>query len=91
MDNETEVNNAILLKSRMEDIIRRGYALMEDMQSTPSDAYATTLAMVWTPEALQEMPMSLAIIQQALQDIQTQCPHLSAVIFPQQQEPTDDI
>jgi hypothetical protein len=89
VDNETEVNNAILLKSRMQDIIRRGYALMADMQATPSDAYATTLAMVWTPEALQEMPNSLAIIQQALQDIQTQCPNLSAVIFPQEQEPTE--
>jgi hypothetical protein len=87
MDNETEINNAILLKSRMQDIIRRGYALMADMQASPSDAYATTLEMVWSPEALQEMPMSLAIISQALKDIQTQCPNLSAVIFPQQQEP----
>jgi hypothetical protein len=90
MDNETEINNAILLKSRMQDIIRRGYALMADMQASPSDAYATTLAMVWTPEALTEMSTSLSIITQALQDIQTQCPNLSAVIFPQQ-EPIDDI
>jgi hypothetical protein len=90
MDNETEINNAILLKSRMQAIIRQGYALMADMQTTPSDAYATTLAMVWTPEALTEMPTSLSIITQALQDIQTQCPNLSAVIFPQQ-EPTGDI
>jgi hypothetical protein len=84
MDNETEINNAILLKSRMRDIIRRGYALMADMQTAPSDAYATTLAMVWTPEALTEMSTSLSIITQALADIQTQCPNLSAVIFPQQ-------
>jgi hypothetical protein len=86
VDNETEVNNAILLKSRMQDIIRRGYALMADMQSTPSDAYATTLAMVWKPEALAEMGTSLTIIQQALTDIQNQCPNLSSVIFPLEEQ-----
>jgi hypothetical protein len=87
MDNEKEISNALQLRSRMQDIISRGYALMKEIQTTPSDAYATTLAMVWTPEALQEMPNSLAIITKALTDIQTQCPALSAVIFPQEQEP----
>jgi hypothetical protein len=87
MDNEQEISKALQLRGRMQAIIRQGYALMEEMQATPSDAYATTLAMVWTPEALTEMPNSLAIIQQALQDIQTQCPNLSAVIFPHEQEP----
>jgi hypothetical protein len=87
MNNEQEISSALQLRGRMQDIIRRGYALMEEMQTTPSDAYAATMAMVWSPEALQEMPKSLAIIQQALQDIQAQCPNLSAVIFPQQQEP----
>jgi hypothetical protein len=91
MDNEQEINKALQLRGRMQAIIRQGYALMEEMQATPSDVYATILAYVWNADALAEMPMSLAIIQQALQDIQTQCPHLSAVIFPQQQEPTDDI
>jgi hypothetical protein len=90
MDNEQEISNALQLRGRMQDIIRRGYALMADMQASPSDAYAKTLAMVWTPEALQEMQTSLSIITQALQDIQTQCPNLSAVIFPQQ-ETTDNI
>jgi hypothetical protein len=87
MDNEQQISSALQLRGRMQEIIRRGYALMEEMQATPSDAYAATLAMVWTPEALQEMPTSLSIITQALTDIQTQCPALSAVIFPQQQEP----
>jgi hypothetical protein len=89
MDNEQEISKALQLRSRMQAIIRQGYALIEEMQATPSDAYAATLAMVWSPEALTEMPNSLAIITQALQDIQTQCPNLSAVIFPQQQEPTE--
>jgi hypothetical protein len=87
MDNEQEISKALQLRGRMQDIIRRGYALIADMQTSPSDAYATILTYVWTPEALQEMPISLGIIQQALQDIQTQCPNLSAVIFPQEQEP----
>jgi predicted amidohydrolase YtcJ len=90
MDNEQEISKALQLRGRMQDIIRRGYTLMNDMQATPSDAYATTLAYVWNADALQEMPISLGIITQALQDIQTQCPNLSAVIFPQQ-EMTDDI
>jgi hypothetical protein len=90
MNNEQEISSALQLRGRMQDIIRRGYALMADMKSTPSDAYAKTMAMVWSPEALTEMPTSLSIITQALQDIQTQCPALSAVIFPQQ-ETTDDI
>jgi hypothetical protein len=90
MDNEQEISNALQLRGRMQAIIRQGYALMEDMQATPSDVYATILAYVWNADALAEMPMSLAIIQQALADIQTQCPNLSAVIFPPQ-EPTDDI
>jgi hypothetical protein len=87
MDNEQEISKALQLKGRMQAIIRQGYALMEEMQATPSDAYATTLAYVWNADALAEMPKSLAIIQQALADIQTQCPELSAVIFPQEQEP----
>jgi hypothetical protein len=82
MDNEQEISNALQLRGRMQSIIRQGYALMNDMQATPSDAYATTLAMVWSPEALTEMPKSLEIITKALTDIQTQCPNLSAVIFP---------
>jgi hypothetical protein len=85
MDNEQEISKALQLRGRMQAIIRQGYSLMEDMQASPSDAYATTLAMVWTPEALQEMQTSLSIITQALTDIQTQCPNLSAVIFPQQE------
>jgi hypothetical protein len=86
MDNEQQISSALQLRGRMQEIIRRGYALMEEMQTSPSDAYATTLAMVWTPEALQEMSTSLSIITQALTDIQTQCPNLSAVIFPQEPE-----
>jgi hypothetical protein len=91
MDNEQEISKALQLKGRMQAIIKQGYALMEEMKTNPSDAYATTMAMVWTPEALAEMPTSLSIITQALTDIQTQCPNLSAVIFPQVEEPTDDI
>jgi hypothetical protein len=91
MDNEQEISKALQLRGRMQAIIKQGYALMNDMQATPSDAYTTTLAYVWNADALQEMPISLGIITQALQDIQTQCPNLSAVIFPQQQETTDDI
>jgi hypothetical protein len=87
LENEGHISKALQLKSRMQAIIRQGYALMADMQSTPSEAYSSTLAMVWSPEALQEMPTSLSIITQALTDIQTQCPALSAVIFPQEQEP----
>jgi hypothetical protein len=90
MDNEQEISKALQLRGRMQDIIRRGYALIADMQASPSDAYATTLAMVWSPEALTEMSTSLSIITQALQDIQTQCPNLSAVVFPQK-ETTDVI
>jgi hypothetical protein len=90
LENEGHISNALQLKSRMQTIIQQGYALMNDMQATPSDAYATTLAYVWNADALQEMSTSLSIITQALQDIQTQCPNLSAVIFPQQ-ETIDDI
>jgi hypothetical protein len=86
MDNEQEISKALQLRGRMQDIIRRGYTLMNDMQATPSGAYATTLAMVWTPEALAEMGTSLTIIQQALTDIQNQCPNLSSVIFPLEEQ-----
>jgi hypothetical protein len=87
LENEGHISKALQLKSRMQTIIRQGYALMEEMQATPSDVYATILAYVWTPEEITEMPTSLSIITQALTDIQTQCPNLSAVIFPQEQEP----
>jgi hypothetical protein len=87
MDNEQDISKALQLKGRMQAIIQQGYQLMYDMQVSPSDVYATILAYVWNAEALAEMPKSLAIIQQALADIQTQCPELSAVIFPQEQEP----
>ena len=82
-ENEADISKSLQLKSRMQAIITQGYALMAEMQTPPSEAYATTLAMVWSPEALQEMSTSLAIIMQALTDIQAQCPNLSAVIFPQ--------
>jgi hypothetical protein len=86
MDNETEISKALQLRGRMQAIIRQGYALMEEMQSEKSDAYTSTMAMVWSPETLAEMQASLAIISQALADIRTQCPHLSAVIFPKIEE-----
>jgi hypothetical protein len=86
MDNEQEISKALQLRGRMQAIIKQGYSLMEDMQASPSDAYATTLAMVWTPEALAEMGTSLTIIQQALTDIQNQCPNLSSVIFPLEEQ-----
>jgi hypothetical protein len=86
MDNEQEISNALQLRGRMQALIKQGYSLMEDMQASPSDAYATTLAMVWTPEALAEMGTSLTIIQQALTDIQNQCPNLSSVIFPLEEQ-----
>jgi len=85
MDNEQNISKALQLKGRMRAIVTQGYALMSDMQDT-DEVVQGTLAQVWEPAALQEMPTSLAIIIQALQDIQAQCPNLAAVIFPQQEE-----
>jgi hypothetical protein len=86
MDNEQEISKALQLRGRMQAIIKQGYALMEEMQATPSDAYTSILAMIWKPEALTEMGTSLTIIQQALTDIQNQCPNLSSVIFPLEEQ-----
>jgi len=94
MNNKTEISKALQLEGRMQALIQQGYALMNEMEAQPSAAYATTMAFVWEPEALQEMSISLGIIQQALMDIQTQCPSLSAKIFPQPtpvEEVEDDI
>jgi len=89
MENEAQISKALQLKSRMQALINQGYALMAEMAAQPSAAYATTMALVWEAEALQEMPTSLGIISQALTDIQTQCPHLASVIFPPTQEPQE--
>lgn len=88
MENETQISKALQLKSRMQSLINQGYALMSEMASPQSAAYATTMALVWSPEALQEMPTSLGIVSQALADIQAQCPNLAGIIFPQ--EPTQE-
>lgn len=94
MNNTQEISKALQLESKMKDLIRRGYALMNEMETqNQTRAYSTVMALVWSSEALAEMPTSLTIINQALTDIQTQCPNLSSVIFPQQSEPggTDDV
>ena len=81
---KAKISNALQLESRMQAIINQGLQLMSDMQGDNLDTY--TLSQVWSNEAVVEMAMSLIIIQQALSDIQTQCPNLASVIFPRQEQ-----
>jgi len=90
MTNEQDISNALRLRSRMQSLIEQGYALMGEMQASPSEAYAATLGMIWKPTALAQMPIAMRIIQAALADVQMQCPDLSAEIFPQQQQGVEE-
>lgn len=84
-ENEALMSKALQLKGRMISIVNEGLTLISDMQST-NEVFVNTLTQVWTTEQLLEMQSSLTIITQALESIQTQCPHLSLVIFPQEEQ-----